>query len=179
MSSIEFYPLTADTFLPTILVLSHYYTMRRSALLLALASTLLLSACADGKLNIVSPDTTKVVTVDIEVADSARERERGMMGRTSLAKGHGMLFAFKEPEMLKFWMKKTLIPLEILYFDAEGHFVNALTMEPCKADPCPSYSSASLAKYALEVSPGFRTDNTIGVGWSLDMASVMKNANPK
>jgi uncharacterized membrane protein (UPF0127 family) len=153
--------------------------MRRSALLIALASSLLLSACADGKLSIVSPDASKTVTVDIEVADSARERERGMMGRTSLEKGHGMFFAFKEPEMLKFWMKKTLIPLEILYFDADGRFVNALTMEPCKADPCPSYSSAALAQYALEVNPGFRTENEIGVGWSLDLASVQKNTNPK
>ena len=153
--------------------------MRRSLFLLALSSSLLLSACADGTINIVSPDKTKTVTVDIEVADNAREREKGMMGRTTLEKGHGMLFAFKEPEMLKFWMKKTLIPLEILYFDADGYFVNALTMEPCKADPCPSFSSAALAKYALEVNPGFRTENGIGVGWSLDLASVKKNANPK
>lgn len=153
--------------------------MRRQLFLLALSSTLLLSACADGKLNIVSPDQTKTVTVEVEVADSARERERGMMGRTTLEKGHGMLFAFKEPEMLKFWMKKTLIPLEIIFFDADGKFVNALTMEPCKADPCPSFASAALAKYALEVNPGFRTENGIGVGWALDLASVQKNANPK
>jgi uncharacterized membrane protein (UPF0127 family) len=67
-----------------------------------------------------------------EAADTAKEREKGLMGRSSLAENMGMFFAFKDPQVMQFWMKNTLIPLEILFFDAEGNFVNVATMEPCQ-----------------------------------------------
>jgi uncharacterized membrane protein (UPF0127 family) len=101
------------------------------------------------------------------------------MGRSSLAENMGMFFAFKDPQVMQFWMKNTLIPLEILFFDAEGNFVNVATMEPCAADPCPRYKSAALSQYALEVSPGFRDKNEIGTGWKIDLNQVKKIASPK
>ncbi len=110
--------------------------------------------------------------VDAEVAWNRDQRTRGLMWRTELAEGKGMLFIFPGDTWLSFWMKNTLIPLEILYFDAEGYFVNSLTMEPCKEVPCPGYPSASLAKFALEVNPGFREQHEITLGWKLDPASI-------
>lgn len=128
---------------------------------------LLFAGCSRiSDITLTSPDGT-VVTVPVETADDPEERARGLMDRDDLAPGTGMLFVFSEPQMLNFWMKNTRIPLEILYFDAEGMFVNVLSMEPCEDDPCPAYPSAALAQYALEVNPGFRDEHGIGIGWRL------------
>lgn len=151
--------------------------MRRT-LLLSVACTLLLAGCGPKDLTIQTVDGKRQVALKVEIADSAKERTRGLSKRTTLEKGTGMLFVFKEPEMMSFWMKDTLIPLEILYFDEGGNFVNAFLMEPCQEDPCPAYPSAARAAYALEVSPGFRAENSIGSGWKLDVKQVKGMSKP-
>jgi hypothetical protein len=52
-------------------------------------------------------------TIQAEVADEPDERTTGLMGRTELAEGTGMLFVFREPQALGFWMRDTLVPLSI------------------------------------------------------------------
>lgn len=148
-----------------------------SAVLLPLA--LLLTGCADGKITIHNASKSDSVTIRVEVADAPKEREKGLMGRQKLEEDTGMFFAVPEPQILSFWMKNTPQPLEIIFFDAAGGFVNALTMEPCTADPCQIYKSAALAAFALEVNPGFRERHGIGVGATLDIASVRRNVNPR
>lgn len=138
--------------------------------------TVTLSGCADGKITMRSYDGSMSVTMSVEIADSPTERERGLMKRGTIDPQSGMLFVFKEPQVLQFWMKDTTIPLGIIFFDHEGNFVNALDMKPCSEDPCPVYRSAALAQYALEVTPEFRQEKGIGVGWKLDLATVKKNA---
>lgn len=140
--------------------------------------SLMLTACGPQALTLSSFDGSKSVTIQVEVADSAKEREKGLMNRESLKPNTGMLFAFKEPQMLVFWMKNTKIPLEIIYFDAEGTFVNSLEMQPCVTDECEQYKSASLAKYALEVQPDFKKGNGVGVGWKLDLTQVEAMSDP-
>jgi uncharacterized protein len=93
----------------------------------------------------------------VEVADDPEERTQN----------HGMLFVFDSPRKLSFWMKNTLIPLDILYFDNQFDFLNALTMVPCVSDPCPTYPSRWPAQYALEVRKDFVREYTIERGWSL------------
>lgn len=137
---------------------------------------ILLTGCGQSSISLLSPDGTKEVPVMVEIADEPKEQEKGLMGRAILGEGQGMLFVFPEPQMLSFWMKNTLIPLEILYFDAEGYFVNSLVMEPCEETPCPGYASASLAKFALEVNPGFREAQGITTGWRLDPATIKRFA---
>ena len=83
-----------------------------------------------------------------------------------------MLFIFSAPQQLSFWMKNTLIPLDILYFDSEGNFVSSSTMEPCTKDPCATYPSAGPAQYALEVNAGFAVENGINEAWSLEVENV-------
>ncbi len=140
---------------------------------------LTLSACKDGKVRLHSFDEKNSVTMNVDVADTPQEREKGLMDRTDLAPFDGMLFVFPEAQQLNFWMKNTLMPLEIMYFDANGDFVNALTMQPCTENPCRQYPSAALAAYALETLPGFREEHSIGVGWKLDLATVRKNSSPR
>lgn len=95
------------------------------------------------------------IPVLVEIADDPDEQQIGLMHRMSLPEDQGMLFIFSRPQILSFWMKNTLIPLDILFFDSEGKFINVQTMDPCNADPCRTYSSSDLATFALELSAGF------------------------
>ena len=80
------------------------------------------------------------------------------MGVTSLGDLDGMLFAWDSPVQVSFWMKDTLIPLDIGFFDESGSLFLVVHMVPCQADPCPSYPSESPILYALEALPGFFDD---------------------
>ena len=104
--------------------------------------------------------TAVIITADgevqfaVEVADTDAERARGLMGRTSLAENTGMVFIYPQPIQGAFWMKNTLIPLSIAFYDAEGTIVRILDMEPCRADPCPVYAPGVPFLGALEVNQG-------------------------
>ncbi len=119
------------------------------------------------KIALVSP-TGKKVPLTVEIARTQEQHSRGLMERTSLASDHGMLFVFDAPEELSFWMKNTKIPLEVLYFDAQGTFVFMQSMVPCVSDRCLSYPSYGLSQYALEVNSGFTATHDIGAGWRID-----------
>lgn len=107
----------------------------------------------------------------VELATNAANREHGLMMRTSLAPGHGMLFVFPHTGPQGFWMKNTLIPLDILYFDADRRLVSMQDdVPPCKADPCPIYPSAAPARYVLELAAGTAARIGIQVGDELNIA---------
>jgi uncharacterized membrane protein (UPF0127 family) len=101
------------------------------------------------------------VEVPVEIAATDAERERGLMGRTTLPEDAGMLFVFDQEQQLSFWMKDTLIPLSIAYIDGEGRIVDIQDMQPLDETPHPS---AGLARYALEVNQGFLGARGIQVG---------------
>ncbi|WP_077440273.1 DUF192 domain-containing protein [Rhodanobacter sp. C01] len=91
----------------------------------------------------------------VEFATDETSRVHGLMMRSALAADHGMLFVFPDTAPRAFWMKNTLIPLDILYFDADRRLVSMqLDVPPCKADPCPTYPSNAAARYVLELSAG-------------------------
>jgi len=123
------------------------------ARLLVLAALWPLAACSGN-----APPWVEVggQRFQVEVADDAAERERGLMFREHLAADAGMLFVHAHEEPLAYWMKNTRIPLDILYFDAERRFVSMQAgVPPCSAgDACPSYPSAAPAKYVLELNAG-------------------------
>ncbi|HWR97877.1 MAG TPA: DUF192 domain-containing protein [Candidatus Methanoperedens sp.] len=92
---------------------------------------------------------------DAEIAVSAEERSRGLMFRTSLAPGNGMLFVFPREGRHGFWMKNTLIELDIVFIGADRRVVDvARRAPPCRAEPCPQYFPAAPAAYALEIAGG-------------------------
>lgn len=94
------------------------------------------------------------VLVRVEVASTDEERQRGLMGRRSLPEDHGMVFIWFEEHSGGFWMKDTLIPLSIAFFDEEGSIVSILDMDPCEADPCRVYDPGVPYHGALEVNQG-------------------------
>lgn len=102
---------------------------------------------------------TATVTIGTEmwlvaVADEPAERSRGLMGVTDLGDLDGMLFVFEEDTRAGFWMKDTLIALDVAFFGEDGGFVDLLTMEPCRADPCPTHTPSGAYRYAVEAPEG-------------------------
>ncbi|MBS0430977.1 MAG: DUF192 domain-containing protein [Proteobacteria bacterium] len=93
--------------------------------------------------------------IGVEIAADDASREHGLMDRTSMPADHGMLFVFPDSQIRTFWMKDTLIPLDMLFFDADRRVVTLLAdVPPCKADPCPIYPSTQPARYVLELNAG-------------------------
>ncbi len=75
----------------------------------------------------------------VEIADTNATRERGLMFRKHLAGDQGMLFDFKTPQVVAFWMKNTLIPLDMLFIAPDGHVVSiARQATPMSETPIPS-----------------------------------------
>lgn len=104
-------------------------------------------------------------TFSTELALDDASREHGLMDRTKLAADHSMLFVFADSEPRYFWMKNTLIPLDILYFDKDRKLISiAADAQPCKADPCKVYSSYGSAQYVLELGGGVAKQAGIQVG---------------
>jgi uncharacterized membrane protein (UPF0127 family) len=90
-----------------------------------------------------------------EVARTSDQRARGLMHRLK-APADGMLFVFPGDTTGGFWMKNTLVPLAIVFFDRRGKRVRRLAMTPCRRDPCPIYSPGRRYRYALELPAGDR-----------------------
>ena len=99
------------------------------------------------------------VTVEAEVADEIDERTIGLMGREELAPGKGMLFVFREPQAMNFWMRDTLVPLSIAYINAAGVIREIHDMQPL--DETPARSAFRDLLYALEVPQGWFHQNNI------------------
>ena len=92
--------------------------------------------------------------IKAEVARRPDQRARGLMQRTRLAEGEGMIFLFPGRNEGGFWMKGTLIPLSIAYVDGD-RVVSTHEMTPCTEDPCPLYPPAAPYTAAVEAPGGF------------------------
>ena len=85
-----------------------------------------------------------------ELATTPEQRAFGLMQRRK-APADGMLFVFQTDTNGSFWMKDTLVPLTIVFFDRRGRQVRRLSMKPCKNDPCAIYSPRRIYRFALEL----------------------------
>lgn len=159
--------------------------MRHAGILLLLLAAFLVAGCggtdnADSAASSTGAATTELrpliidasggerVRLQVEIADTDAERQRGLMERTALGENRGMLFVFEDEQTLSFWMKNTLIPLSVAYMDSEGRIVDIQKMEPAPEDASdaelPRYPSAEPARYALEVNQGFFEEYGVEVG---------------
>lgn len=95
------------------------------------------------------------------------------MHRDSLAEDAGMLFIFDDEGVVGFWMKDTLIPLDIIFISKDWRIVNIRhSAQPCTENPdttvpCESYFSDEPVRYVLEVNGGFTEQHAIGPGTSI------------
>ena len=115
---------------------------------------------------------TGVHVFTVEIADTEAERERGLMFRKELPPGRGMLFDFHREQQVGFWMKNTLIPLDMIFIDRRGRIVNiAQDAKPMSEDVIMSGGQvrAVLEVIAgtvrrLGIQPGDRVSNPIFSG---------------
>ena len=91
--------------------------------------------------------------VEVEVAATDPMRERGMMWRKELAEGKGMLFVFPTEEEHSFWMRNTLIPLDMIFIDAKQSVVGIVENAPPRS--LVSRTVGAHSKYVLEVPGGW------------------------
>lgn len=88
------------------------------------------------------------------VADTARQRSRGLMFVTDLGEAEAMAFHYPAPHTGTFWMKNTVLPLSIAFFAPDGGFLTSFDMEPCTSAPCPNYRTPADFQIAVEVPQG-------------------------
>ena len=109
----------------------------------------LFSACSS-KHSFVTVDNQKIF---VENAITSEEKRIGLMNRTFLCHDCGMLFIYNDYKIRKFWMKNTLIPLDIIFINENYRVIDIHHVVSCKTineSDCPIYISSSKAKYVLE-----------------------------
>ena len=119
-----------------------------------------------------SPPTVEFgnVSLRIDYATTPAEREKGLGGRTSIPDDYGMLFVFPKDGLYGFWMKDTLIPLDIFWLDAQGRVVSIASDVAPSTFPNVFYPT-ELARYVLEMSAGFARAHAVATGTPLQLKS--------
>jgi len=116
-----------------------------------------------------NPEENKVCFKDIcfyvELAETQKERTQGLMFRESLDLNKGMLFIFEEEGEPSFWMKNTLIPLDIIWISKDKEVVFAeRNVQPCTRENCEMISPDRKAKYVLEINAGITDKIDLKIG---------------
>lgn len=107
----------------------------------------------------------------VEIAGTFQERKKGLMFREYLEAKKGMLFVFEEEKEHSFWMKNTLIPLDIIWLNKEKEVVFIKrNIQPCKSGLCVRIKPDKKAKYVLELNAGTVEKIGLRVGEKLDFA---------
>ena len=142
-------------------------------------SLLALAACGSSEKQDPGPALTTISlklpngrVIRAEVASSPAEQQRGLMFRTELPAGRGMLFPFPGTGRHAFWMYHTLIPLDIVWIDA-GHRIVYISLNtpPCPSETpeeCPNYGGEFDAQFVLELGAGAAEENGLQPGDRLE-----------
>ena len=141
--------------------------------LFLISSALLLTACHSSDSGSASSLNTRSVTlpdgfpVIAELALTSSDMERGMMYRTELLAGHGMLFVHGEAGRYPYWMANCRIPLDIIWMDASHRVVEiSANTPPCPSGgkDCPTYGGHAVATFALELGAGEAAKHRVNAG---------------
>lgn len=106
-------------------------------------------------------------TFIVEVPLTQEGFAQGLMFRESLDDNKGMLFAFDSSSPKSFWMKNTLIPLDIIFIDENFVIKRIHHAVPCVEEPCPRYISGVPVQYVLELQGNLTIENNIKEGNAL------------
>jgi uncharacterized membrane protein (UPF0127 family) len=155
------------------------HAARAAGLVLVSCLALTLASCADAKNKAVTDSPNPTLTtasikvggaqVLAEIARTEDQRERGLMFRTSLADGKGMLFVFDKDDRLAFWMKNTKIPLSLAYIASDGTIRQIADLEP---ESLASVQAERSVRYALEVPRGWFDRAGVRVGDKVELGGL-------
>jgi hypothetical protein len=146
---------------------------------LAFAAAILLTACggSDAAKNAVPktvddrfPIRIGDRTVQMQVAALPPEMEKGLMFRTTMGEDEGMIFIFTHPQQMGFWMRNTILPLDIGYIDPTGELKEIYPMYPHDEKTVSSHSRD--IQFCLEMNQGWYQRNGVRPGANLDLKAV-------
>jgi uncharacterized membrane protein (UPF0127 family) len=109
-------------------------------------------------------------TVQLQLAISATEMEHGLMERRDLGRDQGMIFVYRAPTQMGFWMRNTPLPLDIGFFSPEGELKEIYAMLPF--DETPIRSRDTRLQFALEMNQGWFHASGISPGARLDLTAL-------
>ena len=109
-------------------------------------------------------------TVRMQLAVLPQEQERGLMERRDLAADQGMIFVYRSPQQMSFWMHDTPTPLDIGYFNAAGELVEIYPMLPYDEKTIASRSRD--LKFALEMNLNWYRDHGVKPGAKIDLKAL-------
>lgn len=122
--------------------------------------------CADLERGVVR---FKDYSFNVELAQTAKQRARGLMFREYLGPDQGMLFVYQDEGVRSFWMRNTFIRLDIIWInkDKEVVFIGQ-DIQPCQREPCPVISPKVMAKYVLELNARTAEEIELNIGDKLE-----------
>jgi len=135
----------------------------RTALLAALLLVSFFFGCLANGLRKESV-TIGTARIDAWVSDTQASRNQGLMNVQRIGENEGMIFVYDRPGMYRFWMKNTLIPLDLIFVSDNLTVISIQHMRPCVQDLCLLYEPPSEIMYAIEVNDGFTEINNVMVG---------------
>jgi uncharacterized membrane protein (UPF0127 family) len=128
-----------------------------------------------GQVAITGQDGRDLIVVNVEVAATNAKRELGLMFRRHLDEAAGMIFLFKQPQHLTFWMKNTLIPLDMIFADSDGRIVGIVENAAPLSESIDAVDGDS--QYVLEVNGGFSKRHGVIAGDRLRFIGFVPNAS--
>ena len=135
---------------------------------LALAGGPALAACQPDQVELRWPGGA--ARFSVEIADEVSERAQGLMGREKMASSAGMLFVYDSPGQVRFWMKNTLLPLDMVFADATG-LVTAVHANAVPLDET-SIDGGQDVQFVLEINGGLAARLGIAPGAELRSPAV-------
>jgi uncharacterized membrane protein (UPF0127 family) len=156
--------------------------LKRAAPLLLLVLLTALTACgsepAPGEVVGGLPEGTLVIsngdslTLQVQLALTQASQAQGLMGVEEIPEDYGMVFLWSEPGVHAFYMKDTLIPLDIAFWDTGGRIIDIQTMEPCRQANCPIYTPSGQHIGAVEVQSGLFELKGVEVGDRVELTET-------
>ena len=121
-------------------------------------------------------DKRQSVTIQAEVADEPDERVRGLMNRKEIGKNKGMLFVYNYPSAPQFWMKNTLISLDILFSNYDGRIVKIFENVPSMTEK--KVTAGDGVSFVLEINSGVVGEFKIDTSWILNFSDYFETTKP-
>ena len=130
----------------------------------------------EGELTFTDSLGTLKAKIDLEIADNDYERQLGLMNRNEMKENQGMLFIFPAQGNQSFWMRNTLISLDMIFVNNQKQILTIHKNTKILSDQ--SYPASQPAIYVIEVLAGFTEKHNIRVGDKIDWMGT-RLANPK